>query len=57
MAGRIYEGLRDDYYCFLDSEADFDLHDLGTTSIAYTTNLQTNRADCQEYRSFPLHSL
>jgi hypothetical protein len=28
MAGRIYEGLRDDYYCFLDSEADFDLHDL-----------------------------
>jgi len=28
MVGRIYEGLKEDYQVFLDSEADFDLHDL-----------------------------
>jgi len=28
LAGRLYQGLRADYRIFLDSEADFDLHDL-----------------------------
>ena len=28
IAGRLYEGLKDDYKVFLDSEAKFKIHDL-----------------------------
>jgi len=37
MCGRIYQGLKNHYKVFLDSEADFDLHDL--TAIVKNTKL------------------
>ncbi len=30
IAGRLYEGLKNDYKCFLDSETQFKIHDLET---------------------------
>jgi hypothetical protein len=37
IAGRLYEGLKDDYKVFLDSEAKFKIHDLEL--IVENTNL------------------
>ena len=37
IAGRLYEGLKNDYKCFLDSETQFKIHDLET--IVHNTSL------------------